>query len=249
MAKFIPLTCEKCGGDLSVKEGLKYVTCSHCQTKFQVVQENQAVFLEKITVNIKNKIEQEYCEIVFDQSKTHFFFWAKAIGKDGVFSVGQTWELWRASYPYPSAKETGHIEAHNWLVLLLTKSGWQPVGRGDKWFSLKFSRTPLDDSKESNVYSAEAEFWLYIVNGLDKFRLQLERGLISCGKLSRKGLFGLSSPSNSEILTAVYKLDSKETAQMQDFTGGTESWRKESNTWIKGLAEIRAKVEDLQKGR
>lgn len=246
MAKFIPLTCEKCGGDLSVKEGLKYVTCSHCQTKFQVVQENQTVFLEKVTVNIKNKIEQEYCEIVFDKPSSSFFFWAKAIGKDGVFSVGKTWETFE---PYPDAEKKSHVEAHNCLVLLLSKSGWQPMGRGDQWFNTKFSRTPLDETVESQIYKAEAEFWLYIVNGFDKFKFDLEEGLIHFEKLSKRGFFGLSEHSNSEVLTAAYKLKSKEIAKIQDFTQGNEWRRKEKNAWIEGLADIRGKIEDLNKSK
>lgn len=242
MAKFIPLTCESCGGALQVKEGLKYVTCGHCQTKFQVIQENKTLFLETININVTSKIEQEYCEIVFD-NKTSLKFWAKAIGKNGVFSAGETWGL---SGDYPRSEEAKHVIAHDSLVFLLTKSGWQPIGRNDPWYSTKFSRTPLGNSKEARSYALWAQFGQVVTSVINNSECKsfFESYFVKAGGLKRGGLLGLGDISELALLQAICGLNSR---QIQELVGAVYAlpWQREQvNNWIAQMAEIKKKIKE-----
>lgn len=210
MVKFIPLTCENCGGDLSVKEGLKFVTCNHCQTKFQVVQEQNTVFLEGISVNVKiNTPVVETCEIVYDPKE--LWLWAKAIGREGEYAAATSFQD-----GHPAQRQAG--SAHRALVLVLSKAGWVRTGQGSTWFNDHFSRTALDDSPESSILKKElifGQFLLYFFNnrsfikggsGYEVACDQLEIALVNLGIYKPRGFFNSERPGPITLINTLYLL-------------------------------------------
>jgi hypothetical protein len=87
----------------------------------------------------------ETWEIVFRQVRHRFLhtptlqFWAKAIGPDGTYSVGESPEF--DSNYYPESNGKYDAGANDVLVKHLTSEGWQPVGRGEYWYAHRFRRT------------------------------------------------------------------------------------------------------------
>jgi len=86
----------------------------------------------------------EICEIVWSHRKDGFHpfsicFWAKAIGKTGVYSAGQSSYFF--GFDTPRSDETDAYNAHKQLIEKLTKDGWEPLQIiGSMWYSTKFRR-------------------------------------------------------------------------------------------------------------
>ncbi len=241
MVKFIPLTCEKCGGDLSVKDGLKFVTCGHCQTKFQVAYEEKTVYLEKIALDVKTSIEQEYCEIIYHVERRIFggprlVMWGRAIGKNGKYTAGKTWEL---KGEYPSNADTEHNDAHSCLVLLLTRSGWQPNGRKEYWYSDTFVRTPLNGAKEGEIFSLEEEFGKLLLKEYMNYREQVREILLKSRKMREEGeRFYLIE--QYKFIKVFFGLGSEFIKTMP-----SQGFNEEGKVWLLELAELRKRIELL----
>lgn len=172
MVKLIPLTCEKCGANLDVRDEVKYVTCLSCSTKYSIVEEGNTKFL--IVVENKKSSEQEFCEIVFERKYgsfgiDHVSFWANAITAEGVNCLFKTWKVDTITSGSPLSSAPSHVSAHNCLVLALKKTGWTPQGRGSEWYSLQFLRGYNDmasDLKEQ--IDSEERFFDLLFEGIEK---------------------------------------------------------------------------------
>lgn len=207
MVKFIPLTCEVCGGELSVKEGSKFVTCLHCHTKFQVLQENNTAFLEKleITISVKANSYRETCEIVFQRNDRLFGgsieLWASGLGKKGEFTAGSTWEV--KGEKYPDIGLSAHKDAHRCLTILLSRSGWIRTGQGDRWFNDKFERHEADTTN-TKIRKLEKTFGESLFALIHKHRREVEKRLLE------QNIFKTVYPYRDErykLVSAVYELN------------------------------------------
>jgi hypothetical protein len=83
----------------------------------------------------------ETCEIHYTLDKTSMIyhtlqFWAEADGVGGRYRTAES-RRFRGTLEANDAKAT---EEFRRLVARLKKEGWVETGRGDEWFSYRFSR-------------------------------------------------------------------------------------------------------------
>jgi hypothetical protein len=122
--------------------------CSNCGTQLP----DDANFCLKCGKPQKENVsfdesKYETCEIVFEwvskgtlgMGATKMRFWAKAIGAEGIYNAGRSdvfsgWQLG------PDASETKQVNALNQFIDRLASNGWEPLTRGECWFSYRFQR-------------------------------------------------------------------------------------------------------------
>lgn len=242
MVKFIPLTCEVCGGELSVKEDSKYVTCLHCHTKFQVLQENSTAYLEKleVNVNVQTNSYRETCEIKYE---LYYGFlgnsielWAAGLGKDGEFTAGQTWKVRGNS---PDITTGNHKDAYRCLVVLLSRSGWIKTGEGRLWFNDSFERHETSDSAQRRVYELEKEFGENLFATINKDRGEVEDYLLQQGVLKKVWPY---RDEKHVLVSAVYGLTLDKL--VKTFNVPADSQTRSS---YQKLISIRKEIESLKK--
>ena len=99
----------------------------------------------KVANDSITEAKYETCEIGWDKPSRlslSLVFWAKAIGPNGSYSAGEvkfTPGPFRQR-AYPESNESNAVEAVNTLIKQLTQDGWQPLTRGEGWFSYRFQR-------------------------------------------------------------------------------------------------------------
>ncbi len=123
--------------------------CSNCGTQLP----DEANFCWKCGKPQKTGVQVdepkwETCEIVYADirlagplSRT-IQFWAKAVGPLGVYNAGESTKVKAGvsdSYE-PCEWNNKHVTAVNSLVAQLAKDNWQPLPRGQYWYSYRFQR-------------------------------------------------------------------------------------------------------------
>lgn len=98
--------------------------------------------------NRLGEVRYETCEIVHEMIKdTNMFgfgtpvfqFWAKAVGPNGVYDVGEKTEF--KGFLHPGNPNAAAETAHNLLVNQLTSEGWEATeSRGPAWYNWRFRR-------------------------------------------------------------------------------------------------------------
>ena len=98
--------------------------------------------------NAQAKVEWEYCQIEWDEEdgwgSKPFWFWAKAVGPDGVYSAGEPFKRKPSFIEMlpPESSNPKVQEMHEQLVEKLIKDGWEIVPeRGNAWWQLRLRRT------------------------------------------------------------------------------------------------------------
>jgi hypothetical protein len=122
--------------------------CSNCGTELP----NEANFCWKCGRPQKPDVEAEpvryeTCEIVWaDVDKpgflgmkpADFYFWARAIGPDGVYEAARSEELQNHFVLYKGLPI--HRGAVDSVIATLVKDGWEPLSRGEHWWNERFRR-------------------------------------------------------------------------------------------------------------
>lgn len=101
------------------------------------------------TQETTNQFSWEYCEIMWNYKQKLFTasaqFWARAIGKNGVYNAGESPKYTITDYhpggnPLFKNENFNASTAFNTLVNQLISDGWEPTGPiGDSW-TQKFRR-------------------------------------------------------------------------------------------------------------
>lgn len=129
--------CTTCGHEL--RDSDKF--CAECGTPARDEGTQQAA-----------PIEWEYCEITFSVKEGRFLasntgtFYARAVGPTGTYEAARSTTIfypgmelsfggWRLN-----AEDKRVKAAHEEVVQALVSSGWEPTGRGEWWWELKFRR-------------------------------------------------------------------------------------------------------------
>ena len=144
--------CDSCGGSYDDK----FKFCPYCgKAKIEPIDIN-------INVNVSSSDEWEYCEIeVYSMEKEtplNFFrdrkliFCAIAISPNGRYTADKSEPLSSLSGGFLKKSdyeignnneiifnEGAHVKFND-FVNQLVKNGWQPLGKGMKWYSEKFRR-------------------------------------------------------------------------------------------------------------
>lgn len=132
---------------------------------------------------IEEEPQWETCEISYYQTHEgwtpnacRFRFYASAIGSKGKYTAKETSELkgdpsdgnWR----FVSTENQIHIDAaHNNLVAHLVRDGWEPLTRGQYWYSERFRRrvlatAPVKEQTEFDVILTDPgnlDFKLFVI--------------------------------------------------------------------------------------
>ena len=234
---------------------MKYLTCLHCQTRFIVKQEVGTLYLAPVNITIETKQEEkswEVCEIVWEE-KTGFFdskfsFWAEATGPNGIYSAGNVWTVSLGRYSHPTSDDNSHRRSHMSLVLLLTKTGWEPTGRGTQWYNSKFRRPVINDTAiQSQINKLQEKFGELCVLMCDPDKgdplWNMGRSLENIGLKEKDGfLQSLSSNTWNEYLclTSLFDLSLPDFQKIEK----EEKWAP-SNKLIVELIKVKSEIEEL----
>jgi hypothetical protein len=127
--------CGNCGK--SIPEDARY--CCYCGKSTDPNSQNN-----------NDKFIWEYCEIAWAGKYSKFrtlwsdaYFWAKAIGKKGVYNAGESprFKSHAVGYGQTDKEKQIAVTDHTILIEQLIKDGWEPTGElGSIWWDQKFRR-------------------------------------------------------------------------------------------------------------
>jgi len=183
--------------------------CSNCGTQIAEDANFCSKCGESQTPHIQaEELKWETCEIVWEEVSASFgglgritgYFWAKAIGPNGVYESGRTQFFKIKGVWSPDSTYKEDVAVHNALISQLVKDGWEPTTeRGSTWWSHKFRRKAMARPSETKDI-----FDLVIIDaGPNKIEtIKVIRILLSLGLKDAKKL---SETPNGVILMGVSK--------------------------------------------
>jgi len=127
--------CSNCGAQLADEANF----CWKCgKQQGQVQQDSSPIQWETCDIQEDGKFEVNPLGLIpivgffVPAQKYNAKYMAKAVGTKGVFVVAET--QWATGTRQDLEQVVGT------LVTQLTKSGWEPTGRGEHWYNYKFRR-------------------------------------------------------------------------------------------------------------